>query len=144
MEFINEIRHFVGNHPILSISWAVLLIMVINLTLRTKLSKVKIVTNGQAIQLINNENAIVVDVRSNDDFKRGHITDSYNILPIDIQNGSIKAIEKFKDNPIIVVTDIGAALRSGDKLIKAGFSHVYTLTDGITGWNSENLPLVRK
>lgn len=144
MEFISEIRPFIENHPILSMSWIVLLIMVVYLTLKTKLSKVKIITNGQAIQLINNENAIIVDVRSNDDFKRGHITNSYNILPIDIQNGSIKTIEKFKESPIIVVTDLGAALKSGGNLINAGFTNVYTLNDGITGWNNENLPLVRK
>lgn len=144
MEFISEIRPFIENHPILSMSWIVLLIMVVYLTLKTKLSKVKIITNGQAIQLINNENAIIVDVRSNDDFKRGHITNSYNILPIDIQNGSIKTIEKFKESPIIVVTDLGAALKSGGNLINAGFTNVYTLNDGISGWNNENLPLIRK
>ncbi|MCO6524630.1 MAG: rhodanese-like domain-containing protein [Candidatus Schmidhempelia sp.] len=141
---MSEIRPFIENHPILSMSWIVLLIMVVYLTLKTKLSKVKIITNGKAIQLINNENAIIVDVRSNDDFKRGHITNSYNILPIDIQNGSIKTIEKFKESPIIVVTDLGAALKSGGNLINAGFTNVYTLNDGITGWNNENLPLVRK
>lgn len=142
---INEILPFMKNHPILSIGWVALLVMIIVLTIKSKLSKVKIISNAQLIQMINKENGIVVDVRSADNFKNGHITESLNILPIDIKNGSIKALEKYKETPLIIVDDNGLSANSiGEMLYKQGFTKVFTLKDGLAGWNGENLPLVRK
>ncbi|MBI0151374.1 rhodanese-like domain-containing protein, partial [Bifidobacterium sp. M0353] len=84
-------------------------------------------------------------IRSADSFKKGHITESHNILPVDIKNASAKTIEKFKENIIIVIDENGLTSAGiGEVLVKQGFLHVFTLKDGIAGWNGENLPLVRK
>ncbi|XKM13573.1 rhodanese-like domain-containing protein [Orbaceae bacterium ac157xtp] len=146
MDFIiSEIIPFVKNHPLLSLAWVVLFIVIIVLTVKAKLSKVKIISNAQAIIMMNKSEAVVVDLRSADNYKKGHITDSYNILPIDIKNGSYKVLEKHKSMGIILVDDNGlTASASGDILTKAGFEQVYVLKDGIAGWNGENLPLVKK
>lgn len=146
MDFIiNEILPFVKNHPILSFGWIILFAVIIYLTVKSKLSKVKIVNNAQAIQLMNKENAVIIDLRLVDNFKKGHITESLNVLPIDIKNGSIKQIEKYKESPIILVDDNGlSANASGEFLTKLGFLNIFALKDGIAGWNGENLPLVKK
>lgn len=141
---VNEIFPFFKLHPILTLGWLVLFIMLINISIKMKLSKVKSISNLLAVQMMNNQNAVVVDLRSADNFRKGHITDSINILPIDIKNGSIKEIEKFKTSPIILVDDNGInTTESGDILAKQGFSQIFTLKDGIAGWNGENLPLVK-
>jgi len=146
MDFVTlEIIPFIKNHLLLSLGWVVLFVAIIVLTVKSKLSKVKIINNAQAINMMNNQNAVIVDIRSADSFKKGHITESHNILPIDIKNASAKTIDKFKDNIIIVVDDNGLTSASiGEVLVKQGFLQVFTLKDGIAGWNSENLPLVRK
>lgn len=146
MDFIfNEIMPFVKNHPILSLAWIALFIVIIYLTIKAKLTKVKIISNALAIHMMNKQEAVIVDLRSADHFKKGHITEALNILPIDIKNGSIKPLEKHKESPIILVDDNGlTANASGDILFKAGFTQVFVLKDGIAGWNGENLPLVKK
>ena len=146
MDFITlEILPFVKNHLLLSLGWIGLFIAIIVLTIKSKLSKVKVIDNAQAIHMINKENAIIIDIRSADNFKKGHITDAHNILPIDIKNSSSKLIEKFKENTIILVDENGLSSASiGETLIKQGFLNVSVLKDGIAGWNGENLPLVKK
>ncbi|OCG69408.1 rhodanese-like domain-containing protein [Gilliamella sp. Occ3-1] len=146
MDFITlEILPFLKNHLLLSLGWVVLFIAIIVLTIKCKLSKVKIINNAQAIHMINKQDAVIIDTRSADSFKKGHITDSHNILPTDIKNASAKAIEKFKENIVILIDENGLSSTSiGEILVKQGFSNVFVLKDGITGWNSENLPLVKK
>ena len=146
MDFITlEILPFVKNHHLLSLGWIGLFIAIIVLTVKSKLSKVKVIDNAQAIHMINKENAIIIDIRPADNFKKGHITDAHNILPIDIKNSSSKLIEKFKENSIILIDENGLSSASiGETLIKQGFLNVSVLKDGIAGWNGENLPLVKK
>ncbi|WVD67549.1 rhodanese-like domain-containing protein [Orbus wheelerorum] len=146
MEFIiNEIIPFIKNHPLLSLGWIALFIVIIYLTIKSKLSKVKTISNAQTINMMNKQNAVIVDLRSADNFKKGHITEAVNILPIDIKNGSIKSLEKHKEFPVILVDDNGMLVNaSGDILVKQGFEQVFALKDGIAGWNGENLPLVKK
>ncbi|WP_392553531.1 rhodanese-like domain-containing protein [Orbus wheelerorum] len=142
---INEIIPFVKNHPLLSLGWIALFIVIIYLTIKSKLSKVKTISNAQTINMMNKQNAVIVDLRSADNFKKGHITEAVNILPIDIKNGSIKSLEKHKEFPVILVDDNGMLVNaSGDILVKQGFEQVFALKDGIAGWNGENLPLVKK
>ncbi len=61
---MQEIMPFISKHPILSISWVALLVAVIVLTVKSKLSNVKEVVRGEAIRLINKEDAVVVDIRN--------------------------------------------------------------------------------
>lgn len=135
---------FMSNHPILSLAWVGLFIAVVVLTVKGWLSKVKAVSVSDAIKMINNEDAAVVDIRNAGLFKQGHITGAHNILPVDIKNGSLHAINKYKNHPVIVVCDHGlSASKPAADLIKAGYEQVYVLKEGISGWNSNNLPLVK-
>lgn len=146
MDFITaEIIPFIKNHPIIILAWVVLFAVILYMSFKIRFSKVKFISNAQTIHFMNKLNGIVVDLRSADNFKRGHITEAYNILPVDINNGSIKAIEKFKESPIVVLDDNGlTATKAGETLIKQGFTQVYALKDGMAGWNGENLPLTKK
>ncbi|ADN00521.1 rhodanese-like domain-containing protein [Dickeya dadantii] len=141
---MQEIMPFISRHPILSVAWIALLVAVIVLTVKSKLSKVKEVARGEAIQLINKEDAVVVDTRNRDDYRRGHIAGAINLLPNDIKNGSLSELEKHKAQPVIVVCANGMASREpAENLFKAGFERVVILKDGLAGWSGENLPLVR-
>lgn len=146
MDFIvNEIFPFFKNHPILTLGWVAIAFMIIQMTVKMKLSKVKVISNAIAIQMINNQNAAVVDLRNADNFKKGHIAESINILPIDIKNGSTKSIDKYKALPVILVDENDLnTVALGETLSKQGFNHLFALKGGIAGWNGENLPLVTK
>ncbi|MBG6246196.1 rhodanese-like domain-containing protein [Candidatus Symbiopectobacterium sp. 'North America'] len=141
---MQEIMSFVSRHPIMSIAWLALLVAVIVMTVKSKLSNVKEIARGEAIQLINKEEAVIVDLRNRDDFRRGHIANAINLLPNDIKNGSLGELEKHKARPVIVVCVNGISSReSADNLLKAGFERVSVLKDGLSGWSGENLPLVQ-
>ncbi|CPR15967.1 FIG136845: Rhodanese-related sulfurtransferase [Brenneria goodwinii] len=125
-------------------AWVALLVIVIVLTVKSKFSKVKEVVRGEAIQLINKEDAVIVDIRNRDDYRRGHIANAFNLLPNDIKNGSVGELEKHKAQPVIVVCANGMSSReAAANLLNAGFERVMVLKDGLAGWSGENLPLVR-
>ncbi|WJD50212.1 MULTISPECIES: rhodanese-like domain-containing protein [unclassified Enterobacter] len=141
---MQEIMQFVSRHPILCIAWVVLLAAVLFTTFKGLVSKVKVITRGEATRLINKEDAVVVDLRQRDDFRKGHIAGAHNVLPNDIKNNNLGELEKNKSKPIIVVDGAGMQAQApANELIKAGFERVYVLKDGVAGWSGENLPLVR-
>ncbi len=141
---MQEIIQFISRHPVLSIGWIALLAAVLYTTFKGLTSKVKVISRGEATLLINKEDAVIVDLRQRDDFRKGHITNSLNVLPTEIKNGSLGELEKHKTKPIIVVDGNGmAAQESAVLLSKAGFERVVLLKEGIAGWSGENLPLVR-
>ncbi|AFJ48916.1 rhodanese-like domain-containing protein [Shimwellia blattae] len=141
---MQEIMQFVSRHPILSIAWVGLLAAVIVTTLKGLTSKVKVITRSQVTHLINKEDAVVVDLRQRDDFRKGHITNAVNLLPTEIKSGSFGELDKHKSRPVIVVDASGMnAQESAALLTKAGFERVMVLKEGIAGWSGENLPLVR-
>lgn len=141
---MQEIMQFVSRHPILCIGWVVLLAAVLFTTFKGLVSKVKIITRGEATRLINKEDAVVVDLRQREDFRKGHIAGAVNLLPNDIKANNLGELEKSKSKPIIVVDGTGMQAQApASELIKAGFERVYVLKDGVAGWSGENLPLVR-
>ncbi|MFI8417838.1 rhodanese-like domain-containing protein [Serratia sp. NPDC078593] len=141
---LQEIMQFVSKHPILSLAWVALLVAVIVMTFKSRFSKVKEITRGEATRLINKEDAVVVDTRSREDFRKGHIANAINLTASEIKNGSLGELEKHKTQPVIVVCANGTAARApAEELNKAGFENVTTLKDGIAGWSGENLPLAR-
>ncbi len=103
---MQEIMQFVGRHPILSIAWIALLVAVLVTTFKSLTSKVKVITRG-VTRLINKEDAVVVDLRQRDDFRKGHIAGSINLLPSEIKANNVGELEKHKDKPVIVVDGSG-------------------------------------
>ncbi len=91
--------------------------------------------------LINNENAVVIDLRDVKAFKDGHITNSVNI-PMATIDQKMSKIEAYKDRPMILVCAMGQqSTRVMNKLRKQGFEKVYILGGGVGAWKKDNLPL---
>ena len=97
------------------------------------------VSSEQAVSLINKQNALVVDVRAQKDFKRVRIANSVNIPANEIQN---RLGELSKDRTIIVVDNSGHMSAAASKLLRGvGFTKVYVLDSGLVGWMRDKLPL---
>ena len=95
----------------------------------------------QATQLINREDAQVIDVREADEYVSGHLPESRN-FPLGALAERAGELDKFKDSPLILICQSGA--RSGGAcktLAKLGFTKVYNLEGGITAWRAAGLPL---
>ena len=101
--------------------------------------------NQVSAQLINQENAVVVDVCQPEEFRKGHIPAAINI-PVDQIKEQLGQLEKFrkKDRPIVLSCRSGQrASRAAAVLRKNEFERVYTLSGGLAAWEKENLPLER-
>ena len=97
------------------------------------------VSSEQAVSLINKQNALVVDVRAQKDFKRVRIANSVNMPANEIQN---RLGELSKDRTIIVVDNSGNMSAAASKLLRGvGFTKVYVLDSGLVGWMRDKLPL---
>ena len=141
---MQEYIDFFQQNMMLSLVWVGLLVTLIITTVKSATAAYKVVNVNQLTHLMNRENGVVVDIRSKDEFKQGHITDALHILPSDIKAGNFGSLENRKSDPIIVVCKTGqTAQESANLLAKAGFENVSLLKNGLIAWSEANLPLVR-
>ncbi|GLS82036.1 rhodanese-like domain-containing protein [Paraferrimonas haliotis] len=142
---MQEFLDFLGRNPILSLAWAGLFIAVIVTTIKSATSKVKTIRYQQAVQMINKENAVVVDVRGREEFKKGHIVDAQHLPLAEIKNKRLGNLEKQKQSPIIVVCNAGmTSSQAAQLLVQQGFEAVYNLHGGMSDWTANNMPVARK
>lgn len=137
---MQEIMQFVSNHPMFSLALVVLLGVVIFTTFQSRFSKVGDIASGEAIRLINKEDIVIIDMRTRDDCRKGHIAYNLNLAASDIKSGNLGKLEKAKGKPVIGV--YASSVTSRDPAInplKAGFERVDVLKEGISGWSGENL-----
>ncbi|CUX96232.1 Thiosulfate sulfurtransferase GlpE [Candidatus Gullanella endobia] len=140
---MKEIIQFFLRHSILSLIWIVLFFKLMFDILKNYFYKIDEIACSETINLINRENAIIIDLRNHEDYLKGHIINSLNLTPKDIKSSNLDELKKEKSNPIIFVCAYGINSHDSAKfLLKAGFKRIYILKEGIFGWNMENLPLV--
>ena len=98
---------------------------------------------ANVVNLINHENALVLDVRENNEYQGGHIINSVHI-PLGTLKNRLSELEKYKDRPIVVGCRSGQRSASAcATLKKQGFATVYNLSGGLMGWQNANLPLTK-
>ena len=97
----------------------------------------------QAINVVNSEDGVFIDLRDAAEFKKGHIVNASNIPSAKLPARLVE-LEKFKDKPIIVVCAMGmTSKRTASQMLKAGFEKVVTLKGGINAWQGANLPTTK-
>ncbi|WP_189483077.1 rhodanese-like domain-containing protein [Alishewanella tabrizica] len=141
---MNQFIEFIGNHPLLSGIWALLLVLIVVSWLKSMFSSIKAISPTQLTLLVNRENATVVDIRNDTEYRKGHITDAVNLTQGDIDNQKLAGLEKQKDAPIIVVCQAGmSASKAAASLAKLGFTKVSILQGGMGSWTGASLPVVK-
>ncbi|MBA2408923.1 MAG: rhodanese-like domain-containing protein [Gammaproteobacteria bacterium] len=104
----------------------------------------KEISPAEAVNLINREDALVLDVREDSEVKSGKINGARHI-PFSVLKQRVGDLAKYRDRAVIV--SCGSGLRSGqagDILHQQSFEKVYSLKGGIAAWQNANLPLVKK
>jgi rhodanese-related sulfurtransferase len=96
-----------------------------------------------AIQWVNKRNAQIVDIRSVEEYKTGHIANSKH-LPLSELDGGISKLRLDARKPIILVCLSGSrANTAAGKFKKAGFDELACMEGGISAWNQAGLPLIK-
>ena len=96
---------------------------------------------GEATRKINKENALVVDLRSSQEFSSGHIAGSINVQEDKLEQHLITKRHS-KKTPVVLVCKTGAASKkSGISLIKAGYLDINVVSGGMMTWEGNGMPL---
>lgn len=139
---IDQLFEFVQNHPVLVAAFLAVLTAWLLYELRN--ANAGGVTPNEATQLVNREDAVILDIRDKNDFKAGHIAGARNV-PQSSLDDRMAELDKFKSKPIVVVCKHGQSSGAVQaKLKKAGFERVLKLKGGMTQWQADSLPIVKK
>ena len=130
---------FITVHYMLS---GAFLIIVVLLIVQQSRNSGRNLSSRELTAMVNRDEAFILDIRPKKDFVVGHIVGSENISSDQLKT-RMADLEKYKDKTIIVVCASGVNAGSAcSELKKAGFNAA-RLSGGITGWRSENLPVVK-
>ena len=94
-----------------------------------------------AVQLINREKAVVIDICEASEFAAGHVGGAKNV-PLSQLEDKLPSVVKNKALPVILVCQSGA--RSSRALAiakKLGYDKAQSLSGGLTAWRTANLPV---
>ncbi|MFZ2649502.1 MAG: rhodanese-like domain-containing protein [Burkholderiaceae bacterium] len=98
------------------------------------------VSPTEAVQLINREKAMLIDVSESAEFASAHVAGAKNV-PL----GSLESsndLPKNKTLPLVLVCPTGArAARAVGMLKKRGFEKTSVLAGGLRAWRDANLPI---
>ena len=101
------------------------------------------VVPAEVTRLINHENAEVLDLRSAEEFERGHIINSVNLAAVTLEEKQ-KELEKYKDKTVILCCNRGQeSIRAARILKMKGLEKLYCLKGGIAAWQNAKLPLTK-
>ena len=92
---------FLTDNWYLFMALAVVLGLLAQGTVAQLLYKIKSVGSAQAINLINRESAVVIDVCEPKEYQQGHLPNAINI-PLSSLSSRISELEKYKGKPIVV------------------------------------------
>jgi rhodanese-related sulfurtransferase len=94
-----------------------------------------------AVQLINREKAVIVDVCETEEFAQGHIGGAKNV-PLGQLEQRLPEVVKNKSVPLILVCASGArAQRALGTAKKLGYDKAQALAGGLKAWKDANLPI---
>ena len=98
------------------------------------------VTPAVAVQLMNKEKAVVIDVCSAEEFAAAHVAGAKHIPLAEL--ATAKGLPGNKKLPIVVVCASGQrAAKAAAELKKLGHENVQPLAGGLKAWREANLPI---
>jgi len=135
---------FLAQHWILSSIFVLLLLsLLVNEWLHRSFGIPKI-NNQQLVDLLNHSAGVVVDIRPQASFAKGHILGAVNLPQTELTE-RLNSLNKYKAKPIILVCANGNdAPKICSLLRKEGFEKLHYLNNGMQGWAQDNLPTTTK
>jgi rhodanese-related sulfurtransferase len=104
---LTQISEFAVNHPYLVMAFAVLLALVFFNEMKIATQRFASLTPAAAVQLMNKEDVVVLDVREPSETVGGKIAKAIQI-PVGAVAKRVGELEKFKDKTLLVYCKSGA------------------------------------
>ncbi len=143
-DFLQKLPAFIGNHTALAALFAVLLVALIATQVAALFSKTRELTPAGLTGLINRENPLLIDLAARADFEKMHVPGARHVAMSQFDPEQ-KDLLKARDLPVVVMDKDGRgnSVKAAQRLVKAGFSKVYTLGGGVLAWHAAQLPVAK-
>lgn len=146
---MQDIYYFINQNVMLCAAWLGVLVLLILVDLKERLYGPKGLATTELTNLINQHDALVIDLRSSSDYSKGHITKAESFGASELRDSAtlLKSVEsKLKsktDKPVVLVCKDGiSSKQQAFKLKSKGLAKVSYLNGGMNMWKSEGLPTV--
>ncbi|TNC91580.1 rhodanese-like domain-containing protein [Thalassolituus sp.] len=137
---MDQLFEFVGNNWWLVGIWAA---FVVALLWDNNRRNGPTVSTAEATQMINKEDALVLDIRDKKDFSGGHLAGAMNIPYASLAN-RLGELDPHKKRPIILICKTGQTVGMAGKMLREKGFNAVRMKGGMMEWNTQNLPLVKK
>jgi len=139
---MDRLIEYIGHHPLLVSGTVVAALIVLAYEYWLRMQGVSAISPQELIRLMN-QGALVLDIRSVDEFAAGHISGARQ-MPVEQLPKAGETLKKHREKPVIVY---GADETSGPvvvrKLASQGFTKAFCLRGGLATWRAEQLPLAK-
>jgi rhodanese-related sulfurtransferase len=137
---MEKISQFITHHPLLWSALIGLLVFILLNELFTQKKKAKELSPQVVIDKINNDEAVVIDLRDKESFQKAHIIHSIQAKVEDFEQSKMN---KYKNKFLILVCAKGLqSSAAAAKLRSQGYQSA-VLSGGIAAWQNADLPLVK-
>ncbi len=141
---VDRLQEFFSNHPGLCLAFIAILGGIAWTFFQGPPRGVRKLSPMDATRLINHEDAVIIDVRTDGEFRQGHIVNAVNI-PESQLGDRLGKLGKYRGRPVITTCRAGQiSVKAGSRLVADGFEQVYSLNGGILAWEGASLPLTKK
>ncbi len=137
---MEQVFEFISNNWMLASVWGVFLAAFLWDNNRRSGASI---SSAQATQMINKQDAMVLDIRDKKDFDTGHLANALNI-PYASLADRMSELESAKERPIVLVCKSGQSVGMAGKTLKQKGFEVFRLSGGMMEWTNQNLPVVTK
>ncbi|RTZ59283.1 MAG: rhodanese-like domain-containing protein [Gammaproteobacteria bacterium] len=132
---------FVIDNWLLFLALAIILALLLGEPLKRKMLNIDMISVADVPRLTGHDNAVLVDVREDKEYKAGHIPDALSV-PLSGLSKNISKLEKYKNKPLILSCRThNRSLRAATILSRQGFEDLKVLHGGFMAWQKENLPI---
>jgi rhodanese-related sulfurtransferase len=142
-DILHRLPEFLGNHYLLALAFVGVLAALLANEAQRFTRGYTALTPAGLTQLINRENALLIDVSSAQDFEKGHVPGAKHVAmgQFDPEN---KDLIKVRELPVALVCKTGqTSAQAAQRLKKAGFTKVFWLEGGLNAWNEAQMPLAK-
>lgn len=130
-------------HWVLITAFIVVAVAITMEEIRSQSAGGKRVTSMMATQLINRQDAVVIDIRESAVFRDGHIVNAKNFPVVDLDH-QMEKLKAYRDRCVILVDNNGLKVQAAAlKLKTAGMVNVVILKGGMEAWAADSLPVVK-
>ncbi len=135
---------FFTENFILFAALGIIIALILRMEIKRAMRGFKNITAAEAVQLINKEDAVLIDVRESNELTQGSIRNAKH-MALSVLKQRVEELKSFADKPVIAYCKSGNRSNEACEILKKNnFTNVMSLKGGIEAWKVANLPVVKK